>query len=100
MRKPWAATPPSCLALAVSPPPAYSLGLLQRLRLLTPLPHWPFLGLLHGQQFKFCLHLPLEKGVTEAELFSGSCLALCTLGSCPGHTHREQVDIASRVCEL
>lgn len=67
-RKPWAAAPPSHLALAASPSPAHSLRLLQGLRLLTPLPHWPFLGLLHSQQFKLCLHLPLEKGGTEAEL--------------------------------
>lgn len=100
MRKPWAATPPSRLALAVSPPPAHSPGLLQGLRLLTPLPHWPFLGLFHGQQFKLCLHLPLEKGGTEAELFGGSDLAPRTPGPCPGHTHREEVDVASRVCKL
>lgn len=48
--------------------PTYSLGLLQGLRLLPPCPHWSFLGLLHGQQLKFCLHLPLVKGGTKAEL--------------------------------
>lgn len=50
------------------PAPTHSLGLLQGLRLLTPLPHWLFLGLLHGQQFKLCLHLPLEKGETSSAL--------------------------------
>ena len=39
----------------------HSLGLLQGLRLLAPLPHWPFLSLLHSQQLKLCLNLSLEK---------------------------------------
>lgn len=101
MRKPWAATPPSLLALTASPPPTHSLGLLQGLRLLTPLPHWLFLGLLRGQQFKLCLHLPLEKGETSSALpwLSPGSTHAGSL-SYPGHTHREAVDLASRVCEL
>lgn len=39
----------------------HSLRLLQGLRLLAPLPHWPFLSLLHSQQLKLCLNLSLEK---------------------------------------
>lgn len=101
MRKPWAATPPSLLALTASPPPTHSLGLLQGLRLLTSLPHWLFLGLLRGQQFKLCLHLPLEKGETSSALpwLSPGSTHAGSL-SYPGHTHREAVDLASRVCEL
>lgn len=28
---------------------------------LRPLPHWPFLSLLHSQQLKFCLNLSREE---------------------------------------
>lgn len=41
---------------------ARTLGLLRGLWLLAPLSHWTFLSLLHSQQLKLSLHLPLEKG--------------------------------------
>ena len=49
---------PRCGPASCAP---HSLGILQRLRLLVPLPHWPFLSLLHSQQLKLCLYLSLEK---------------------------------------
>lgn len=72
MREPWASR--TALFKRWPDPSTHSLGPLQGLGLLPPLPHWPFLRLFHSQQLKLCLHLPLEKGGTEAELLGGSAL--------------------------
>ena len=97
--------PPSPLPQAQAPPPAphrphpwasaRTLGLLRGLRLLAPFSHWTFLSLLHRQQLKLCLHLPLEKGRRKPSSQAGSGLAPAWPGSWSGRTHREGVDVAS-----
>lgn len=51
----------------------YLLGLFQRLGLFSSLPNWPVLCLLHSQQFKLRLNLPLEG---DGEAVSGHSPAL------------------------
>lgn len=67
----------------------HSLGLLQGLRILAPLPHWPFLSLLHSQQLKFCLNLSLEKKGQKPSSWvaSGRPSTLDPRPSHPSHPH-------------
>ena len=76
----------------------HSLGLLQGLRLLAPLPHWPFLSLLHSQQLKFCLNLSLEKKGQKPSSWVASGRPSTPdppTPPIPIPAHREEVDIAS-----